>query len=171
MRAPAQIEDHLTIEKMFQWLQGAPDEASYKRRMAVWLTHTGKLHAHKVAEVLGVSTQSVWLWIGQYNRKGPDGLQRKGRGGRRWGYLSPSDELAILGPFLEKIRSGQRPQPSSLKPLMEERIGRPVSMSYVYRLLERHGWSDVIAQSQRPAPSLSEADDFRKYSTPWLRNI
>jgi len=168
IRAPAGITTHMTVQKMFQWLQNVPDEWACKRRMAVWLTYTGKLNARQVAEVLGVSVQSVWLWIGQYNRKGPDGLRRKGRGGRRWSYLNGADEAAIIQPFLQKIRNGQRPQPSSLKLLIEERLGRSVSTSYVYRLLERHGWSDVIAQSR--ASAIPEAGDFRKYAMPWLRN-
>ncbi|MBE0535512.1 MAG: helix-turn-helix domain-containing protein [Phycisphaerae bacterium] len=168
MRSPAKIKAHTTVEKMFQWLQHAPDEWAYKRRLAVWLTYTGKLHARQVAAVLGVSTQSVWLWIGQYNRTGPEGLRRKGRGGRRWGYLSQEDELAIVRPFLEKTRSGQQPQPASLKLLIEAKIGRPVSLSYVYRLLERHGWSDIVAQSRMP-PLSTAMDDFKKLAMPWRR--
>ena len=170
MRAPAQIEEHLTIEKMFQWLQGAPDEASYKRRMAVWLTHTGKLHAGKVAEILGVSTQAVWLWIRHYNAEGPAGLDRKGRGGRRWAYLTIEAEAELLKPFLAMTRAGRRPKPATLKPLIEQKLGRKVSMGYIYRLLARHNWAEEVAQSHSVAKKPDVADDFRKYSRPWLRN-
>ncbi len=168
MRPPAQIKAHTTVQKMFLWLQSAPDEWTYKRRMAVWLTYTGKLNARQVANVLGVSTQSVWLWVHQYNRMGPDGLNRKGRGGRRRSCLTPAEETALLRPFMDKTRNGLKPRPSSLKSVIEDKIGRPVSMSYVYRLLARHRWSDVIAQSQAAARPVQPPTDYRKYAMPWL---
>ncbi len=170
MRAPARIEDHLTTEEMFQWLEDAPDRASYKRRMAVWLTHTERLHARQVAEILGVSIQAVWLWIGQYNARGPAGLQRKGRGGRRWCYLTVRQETEVLESFMGKVRAGECPRAAMLKPLIEKKAGRKVSMQYIYRLLARHNWAEEIAQSHPVVEKPEAADDFRKYSRPWLRN-
>ena len=110
MRPCARIKPWQSIEKMFQWLQDAADESSYKRRLAIWLTHTGKLHAGKVAEILGVSTQAVWLWIRQYNNAGPGALERKGRGGRCWGFMSLQKETELLKPFIRKARSGYPPK-------------------------------------------------------------
>ena len=72
MRPPATIRDWLSIDRMFQWLQEAPDEASHRRRMAIWLTHTGRLHAAKVAEILGVS-QSLQR---EFTLSEPDLLKR-----------------------------------------------------------------------------------------------
>ena len=171
MRQPAEIKDWLSIEKMFQWLQSAPDESSYKRRMAVWLTYTGKLHANKVAEILDVSLQAVRLWISQYNSKGPSGLDRQGRGGRRWSYLTAGEEAELLRPFMRKVRAGEDPKPASLKPIIEQKVGRKVSMPYIYRLLSRHNWAQEIAQSHSIAAAADAKNDFRKYSRPWLRNI
>ena len=71
MRPPAAIKDWLTAEQMLDWLSDAGDAESLQRRLAVWMTATGKLHAHHVAAMLGVSLQAVWLWIGQYNKHGP----------------------------------------------------------------------------------------------------
>lgn len=169
MRPPAQITSWLSLDKMFRWLQAAPDEASHKRRMAIWLTHTGKLHAHKVAEALGVSTQAVWLWIRQYNRKGPDGLDRKGRGGRRWGFMTPEQEVSLLRPLIQRARAGHPPKPSAIRQIIEKELKSPVSMPYVYRLLRRHNWAGIIAQSQRSAPIQKETETFADLAKPWLR--
>ena len=169
MRPPARIRDWLEINKMFQWLQSAADEASYKRRMAIWLTHTGKLHANKVAEILGVSEQSVWLWVRQYNNRGPAGLERKGRGGRRWGFMSVEEETELLRPLIRKARSGNPPKPSTVKDIIEEKLKRKVSMSYVYHLLKRQGWADILAQSHLMAKPSDLPDTFEKLSRPWLR--
>ena len=120
MRPPPKIKPHLPIEQMFNWLQAAPDQDAYKRRMALWLAHTGNLHAHRIAQVLGVSKQAVWLWVGQYNRLGPKGLDRKGRGGRRWAFLSRWQEQQLLKPFIKDVRSGKRPKTKEIKSISQK---------------------------------------------------
>jgi transposase len=96
MRMPAQIKPWLSTEEMAAWLREAPSKEAYKRRLAIWLTHIDPFHAHQVATMLQVSTQAVWLWLKQYNERGPQAIERKGRGGRRWSYLSWPEEEALL---------------------------------------------------------------------------
>jgi transposase len=170
MRPPAKIQPYLPIEKMFKWLQDAPNEAAYKRRMAVWLTHTGKLHAPKVAQILAVSTPAVTVWIRQYNLLGPEGLQRKGRGGRRRAFMTIQKEAQILAPFIKMAKSGNIPKTPEIKQAIEKTLNKKVSLPYVYRLLGRHGWNEIIAQSRRETSKISVSDDFQKLARPWLRN-
>ena len=169
MRPPALINNWLSIEKMFQWLQDAPDKAAYKRRMAVWLTHTGKLHAGKVAEILGVSIQAVWLWVRQYNEFGPAGLERNGRGGRRWGFMSLKEETELLLPIIRAARLGKPLKAEAVKRIVEAKLKRKVSKSYIYKLLERHGWSEILAQSCQTTRPSKGAGTFDRISKPWLR--
>ena len=169
MRAPAYIKSWLSVEKMFQWLQDAPDDESRKRRRAIWLTYTRKLHARKVAKILGVSTQAVWLWVRQYNNHGPEGLNRKGRGGRRWGFMTLQQEAELLKPLMKKIRSGTIPKTAEIKLLVEKKLGRKVSTPYIYRILSRHSWYEKIAQSNLVTGPSAIADNFQKFSQPWLR--
>ena len=171
MRPPAKIKPHLSIDKMFLWLRNAPDEASYKRRMAVWLTHTGNLHAPKVAQILGVSPQAVAAWLRQYNKLGPDGLNRTGRGGRRHALMTTQKEAQILAPFIKLAKSGRIPKTTRIKQALENALNRKVSLPYVYRLLSRHGWSQIIALSRKAPPDEKIPDNFHKIARPWLRNI
>lgn len=169
MRPPAEIKDWLTTEQMRQWAGEAPDEASGKRRMAIWLTHNERMHAHEVAESLGVSVQAVWLWIGQYNEDGPDGLLRTRRGGRRWGFMSPDEETLFLKPFIGEARAGTPPTPAEIRSAVEKHLNKDVSMSYVYRLLRRHGWAEILAQSHQMKVSRRDADTFGELARPWSR--
>ena len=169
MRPPAQIKDWLSLEAMFQWIQEAPGEAAYKCRMAVWLTHTGKLHAGEVAHILGVFKQAVWLWVRQYNEQGPAGLERGGRGGRRWGLMTPEQEAEFLRPIIRRARAGHAPRPETIKQMIEDVLQRKVSRSYVYKLLRRHGWADILRRSQSSASPAEDADSFGKLAKPWLR--
>jgi transposase len=169
MRPPAQIKDWLSLEAMFRWVQRAPDQAAYRCRMALWLTHTGRLHATKVAHILGVSKQAVWLWIRQYNEQGPAGLERHGRGGRRWGLMTLGQEAELLRPIIRRARSGHAPKPDAVKREIEEKLQREVSKSYVYKLLRRHGWADILRLSQSPRSPAEDVDSFDRLAKPWLR--
>jgi transposase len=171
MKPPAEIKEWHNATKMFQWLQSASDEKTYKRRLVIWLTHTSKIHARKIAELLSVSTQAVWLWISQYNKYGPKALDRQGRGGKRWSFLTAEQEDKILKPFIEKIKTGQPVKPAIIKKTIEKELNKKVSMSYVYRLLSRHNWSGIIAQSTTPAKQApTDYTGFQKLSRPWLRS-
>jgi transposase len=171
MRPPPVIKEWLTAGKLFQWLQSAPDEETHRRRLVIWLTYTNKMHSRKVAELLGISKQAVWLWISQYNEYGPSGLERQGRGGRRWGFLTAEQEDKILKPFIEKIKSGQLVKPIVIKEVIEKELDKKVSMPYIYRLLSRHNWSEAIVQSAAPIKqTLTRYTDFQKLSRPWLRS-
>ena len=169
MRPPAQIKDWLSLEALFQWVQKAPDQATYRCRMAVWLTHTGKLHAPQVAHILGVSKHAVWLWIRQYNEQGPEGLARNGRGGRRWGLMTPRQEVECLQPIIRRVRAGRAPRPEAIQQMIEKKLQRKVSRSYVYKLLKRHGWADILRKSQAPTSASGDSDSFDRLSKPWLR--
>ena len=170
MRPPAKIKDWLTSEQMQQWLDGAPDAESRTRRMAIWLTRSERLHARQVAKALGVSVQAVWLWIRQYNEHGPSGLLRKGRGGQRRAIMTPDQETELLAPFIAKAHLGRPAKPEHIKSAIERRLKRKVSLSYVYCLLQRHHWGDILAQSHRPTRSKG-SDTFERFTQPWRRDL
>jgi len=169
MAQPVKIKPWLSVEKMFQWLQNAPDDKAHKRRMAIWLTHTGRLDAVKVAQILDISTPALWLWIRQYNSEGPKGLDRTGRGGRRWAFMTESQEAEFLAPFIRLIQNGKEIKPAQIKKAVEKKLRRKVSAAYIYRLLARHQWDDIIAQSKLAAKAPPRDDDFQKLSRPWQR--
>ena len=78
MARHAKIAAWFTVDQLRTWMQEAPDKDSYRRRLAIWLTFLGPYPAGQIAEMLGVSTQAVWKWVGEYNRSGPCGLDRRG---------------------------------------------------------------------------------------------
>jgi transposase len=140
MRPPAKLEPWFSAEQLVAWMQEAPDKASYQRRLAVWLTHLGPFPAAEVAAMLGVSKQAVWKWVSEYNQRGPDGLDREGRGGRRWGLLTDEQERAVLERFAVRARSGDIVSAKQLLPEICRVAGREVSLAYVYKLLHRQQW-------------------------------
>ena len=128
MRLAAKIKGWLGKEQLLEWVQQAGDKCSYQKRLAIWLTAVGGLHAHVVAEMLGVSKQAVWKWIGQYNEYGPGGLWRQGRGGRNWAFLSEVEEANIL---YQVLKEADRPGLPSAAKIKKGSAARNIGLSAV----------------------------------------
>lgn len=164
MRPPAHIEPWLSSEALQVWVRDARDKASYQRRLTIWLTQVGRLPAHRVAESLCVSTAAVWLWISQYNRQGPEGLQRTGRGGRRWAFLSWEQEQRFLQKGQQAAARGEILTAKQLHARLEKITGRRLSLGYVYRLLHRHSWRKLGPRPRHPQAQPGAQERFKKNS-------
>jgi transposase len=164
MRPPAHIEPWLSTEDLQGWVREAPDKRSYQRRLAIWMTEVGRLAAHQVAEFLCASKQAVWLWISQYNQDGPEGLDRQGRGGRRWAYLPLTEEEAFLRDWLQRAAHGEVLTAKQLRAQLEKVAGRKVTLGYVYGLLHRHGWRKLGPRPRHPKAQRKAQERFKKNS-------
>lgn len=137
MTRTAQIIAWMSQDEMHAWLKGAETKVEYQHRLVIWMAVTHPMPANQVADMLGISTQAVWKWIGEYNHSGPEGLARLGRGGRRRALFS----LAMEKSLVERIRTLQahKPSPSirSLVSQVSKILGRKISVDYLYRLLRR----------------------------------
>jgi transposase len=127
----------MTREDLLVWLKEASTKDEYQRRLVIWMAVVQPRPAKTMAEALGISTQAVWKWISQYNRQGPEGLARTGRGGRRRALLSLSAERALVS----KIRTLQTRNPraslASLLPEVRRTVRLEVPLHYLYRLMAR----------------------------------
>lgn len=159
MKMPAQISPWLSDEQLASWVRGSPSLDAYKKRLAIWLTKRGPLHAHRVSDLLQVSKQAVWLWIKQYNQGGPDSLDRKGRGGRRRAYLSLEDEKALVEKLQSQVAKGQARRAKELLPEVLQAVGQNVSVAYVYRLMQRHERRRAPARQGKPEEMTAPAAD------------
>ncbi len=164
MRPPAFITPWLSTEEMQVWVREAPDKPSYQKRVAIWLTHLGEFAARQIADWLCVSKQAIWLWISQYNRQGPEGLERQGRGGRRWAYLSVGKEEAFLRQVQRRALAGEIVTAKQLHAQLVKAAGREVSLGYVYRLLHRHGWRKLGPRPRHPQARQRAQQRFKKNS-------
>ncbi len=161
MRRPAIIKPWLDPLELAQWTREAKDAPTLRRRLSVWLTFLG-FCAREVAELIQVSTQAVWLWVRQYNRLGPGGLDRRGRGGRRWGYLSLEQERQILEELEPSAQAGQVLTAQAVRHRIEQVVGHAVSVGYIYRLFHRHGWRKVGPRPRHVKASVGEQEAFKK---------
>lgn len=164
MRNPSQIVGWLSDIELQEWVREACDVDSYKKRLAIWLTVIGPFHAHQVAAMLGVSTPSVWLWLSQYNKRGPSGLSRKGRGGRRRAFLSWDEEEAVLNSLETRAVEGKVLTAKQLLPVIRQEVGKEVCLGYVYALLKRHRWRKLGPRPRHVKADPEKQEEFKKNS-------
>jgi transposase len=148
-----QVEPWLSELELLEWVRAAESRGAYQRRLAVWLTHLRHYPAHEVSTQLGVSVPAVWRWLSQYNRQGPAGLARKGRGGRRWALLTLDRERELLASLQAEAGRAQVLTAKQIHGRVRQAVGQKVSLDYVYRLLHRHAWRKL-----RPRPRHVQAD-------------
>lgn len=164
MRRPAQVKPWLSEEEFLVWIREAASREAYQKRLAIWLTQIGPFHAEEVAKMLGISKQAVWLWVGQYNRNGPEGLVRQGRGGRRWSLLPWPKEEALLKSFEKRALEGEVITAKQLLPKIYQATGEEVSLAYVYRLLRRHQWRKLGPRPRHVKADPEAQEAFKKNS-------
>ena len=164
MRGPAQIKPWLSEEEFFVWIREAVSREAYQKRLAIWLTQIGPFQAEEVAKMLGISKQAVWLWVGQYNKDGPGGLVRQGRGGRRWSLLSWPQEEALLKSFEKRALGGEWITAKQMLPKICQAAGEEVSLTYVYRLLRRHQWRKLGPRPRHVKADPQAQEEFKKNS-------
>lgn len=164
MPRQSHVEPWLSELELLEWVRQSQTKGEYQRRLAVWLTYLRRWPAREVGTLLGVSTQAVWLWLGQYNRRGPAGLQRKGRGGRRWGFLTLAQEAELLASLREQAGAGRVLTAKQIYPRVCQAVDRKVSLDYVYRLLHRHGWRKLGPRPRHVQADPQAQEAFKKTS-------
>jgi transposase len=163
MSKSAQIKPWLSGTDLGQWTRAAKQADELRRRLSVWLTFLGYA-AREVADWLQVSKQAVWLWVGQYNRYGPAGLERQGRGGRRWGLLSLAKEAELLRGWEDRAQQGEVLTAKQFRPWLAQATGRAVSLAYVYGLLHRRRWRKLGPRPRHLKASVRKQEAFEKLS-------
>jgi len=164
MRKPACLEPWISEIELLEWLRDAETGGQCRKRLVVWLTHFRRWPAREIAEMAGVSVQAVWKWVGQYNRQGPMGLRGRGRGGRRWSYLTEDEERQLLFALQERAVRGDILTAKQILPLACDAAGREVSLGYVYGLLRRHGWRKLGPRPHHVKGDPEAREQFKKNS-------
>ncbi|MHB1927203.1 MAG: winged helix-turn-helix domain-containing protein [Leptospirillum sp.] len=88
-------------------------------------------------------------------------LPREQWGGRRHSDWSREEEASFLAPFLDEAKKGGILVVPAILRALEEKLGRPVPPSTVYRMLHRHGWRRKTAPDKRQAHQGRSRDSGR----------
>ncbi|MDO8776680.1 MAG: winged helix-turn-helix domain-containing protein [Burkholderiaceae bacterium] len=86
----------------------------------------------------------------------------RGRGGRRHQHLSAQHEAEVLAPFIAQAQAGGILKVTEIQRAYEQRLGKSVVPSTIYRLLDRHGWRKVVPRPRHPKADVAAQAAFKK---------
>src|SRR5882762_8338616 len=112
---------------------------------------------------------------GSVARLGTNDLEGRRQGDRRWAgnrgaapdeVSASQGERACLSGWKPKAEQGQLVVVTPLQVALEEKLGRRVKPSVVYRLLDRHHWRKVAPDTRHPKAQPSLQDEWKKKRCP-----
>ena len=162
MARPRRIEPEL-VGRAQELLATAKDMNTLRSAQAVLLPALLNTTLEQTAALLGVSRATVpRLQNGLRRRCAAPGMLPPARGGRRHELMSVEEERDFLAPWAQLAAAGNMLVVSPLRAALAQRLGKKVSASVVYRLLERHGWRKVAPDTRHPKSDMEAQEDWKK---------
>lgn len=156
--------DKPTVAALAERLKTATSRSEYQRIQCVLIRVTLGSTAAEIAQLLGWSTATVHVIHSRWAKEGDAIFDLRARGGRRHQNLSAAQEVEVLAPFIAQAEVGGMLKVVEIQQAYEERIGKTVAPSTIYRLLERHGWRKVVPRPRHPKADVAAQTAFKKTS-------
>lgn len=167
------VGDEATVGRLAERLKQAKTHAEYQRIQCVLIRATLGSTAAEIARLLGWSIATVHILHSRWAKEGDTVFDLRGRGGRGHQYLSIEQEAALLAPFVQRAEGGGMLNVAEIQQAYETTAGRQVAPSTVYRLLDRHGWRQVVPRPRHPKGKPAAQAAFKKtasHGTPRSRS-
>lgn len=130
---------------------------------SVILTCSYGLNLDDAGKITGRSRATIARGKADFITKMRQGkVDKKQWGGRRKCYLDPDTEKEFVSSFLDKASKGGVVVVSEIKNKYEKIIGKKVSKTTIYRLLERQGWRKISPRKHHPKMDETKQEDFKK---------
>ena len=155
---------HLSLEVVQARMVAAPNATQRRYWWIVYNALVDPRPASSIALHTGVSVPTVRVVISRYNRLGPTAIETPGKGGRRNARLTVAEEQAFLAPFFDRAACGQIATAAEIHAALEARLGQPIHLSTVYRVLARHGWRKRVPRPTHPKADPAQQPAFKKTS-------
>ena len=134
----------------------------FRRFLCLWMRAEQGLPTAAIAKATGFHEATVRIVQRDFIDRGMGAITGGGRGGRRRQLMSPGEEAAFLKGFHKAARDASLLTVGRIRAELEERLGREVSLSTVYRMLGRNGWRKVVPRPQHPGQSKEAVGAFKK---------
>jgi len=136
------------------------DLTNYKRVLTLRLRDTFKMTAAQISSTIGFSEQNVRQIHAEYFKQGNAVFNKSRKGGRRRENMTIQEEENLLEPFFRASEESGIVTVSVIKKAYEQRLGRKVDVSTIYRMLGRHGWRKLA----HPKADIEAQEAFKKTS-------
>jgi len=78
--------------------------------------------------------------------------------------MTLEEEQTLLAPFFEKAKEGGMLIVTPIKIAYQERTGRNVAESTIYRMLARHNWRKLAPDTRHPKSDPMLQEEYKKNS-------
>jgi len=145
-------------------LKQCKDCGEYRRIQCI---HLAMLYpympAKEIAKITLYSKNHVLIIHSNYRKNGLEGLFDN-RGGRHRENMSFAQEQELLKPFEEESSKGSLIVADRVKKAYEEKVGREVAESTIYRLLNRHDFRKIVPYRRHKKADKEAQEIFKKTS-------
>jgi len=150
------------IKEIEQAMRRCRNKSEYSRIQCV---HLAMLHpdmtANEIAEITLFSKSRVWAIHAIFRKEGLAGLTDS-RGGRHRENLTLTEEAELLKPFEQESKNGSLIVAGRVKKAYEQKIGREVAESTIYRMLDRHGFRKITPYRRHKKADKDTQEAFKK---------
>ena len=134
---------------------------------AVLLPALAQMTLKAAAKVIGVGRATVARLQVRFRQRKADSPPTLRRwGGRRRALMKQEEERDFLAGWKPQAEQGQLVVVAPLKAALEEKLGRRVKPSVVYRLLDRHHWRKVAPDTRHPKAQPAVQEEWKKKPYP-----
>ncbi len=164
MARPAVITDEMeSFAKKI--VKEANDVRELKAGLSILIPKTCDITYSETAKLLGIGVATVVRNHRDIRNQASGNPTPKGSwGGRRRQTLSLHEETQFLAEWIEKAEQGGILVVPPIHAALEQRLGRAVAASTVYRMLARHGWRKVAPDTCHPKQDIEAQEKFKKNS-------
>jgi transposase len=160
MRKRRQIAEN--IEDVAKAMDTTKCKAEYQRLQCVYLGDTQPdLTAAAIGKIVRLSANRVKIIHSNFRETGMESIRDK-RGGRYRENLTVQEERKLLAGYTEESKSGKLIVAGKIKLAYETKLGREVSESTIYRMLDRHGFRKIVPYKRHPKSNKEEQEAFKK---------
>ncbi len=153
-----------TTERMRQLPASAHSLSEYRRIRSIYFRAKYGYSAVQIADMVGLKIQTIRNLHAAYLKEGEAVLQLIKKEGRHRSNLSMQEEDALPSGFEVDGKLGDIVEVGQIQRACEQRSGRSVANSTVYRLLHRHGWRKPAPRPQHPKGDEMRIKAFEKTS-------
>lgn len=169
MARPRKIDPEL-VKQAQMVAAGTDDVQELRMAQAVLLPALAQMTLKAAAKVIGVGRATVARLQRRFRRrKDSDQPIPRHWGGRRRALMKLEEEQAFLASWKPEAEQGQLVVVTPLQAGLEEKLGRRIKPSVVYRLLDRHRWRKVAPDTRHPKaqPAVQEEWEKKRFPKSW----
>ncbi|MDR1396439.1 MAG: winged helix-turn-helix domain-containing protein [Desulfarculales bacterium] len=161
MRPPTPIPE-FRIQELHNFRKRKWPGHEFSRFLCVWLRLEKGMSTAEIAKLLGWNVNTVRMTQKDFIDRGTPALLEPKRGGRRRQLMTLEEEKDFLASFLEASSKGFILVINEIKKALEQKLGRAVHKTTVYRILYRHGWRKIVPRKNHPQRDQEAGEDFKK---------